>query len=138
MVLADTSVVIAHYRNPTARVQRLIAAHSAAVCGVTVAEVYGGARTPAEAARCAAILGIFGRVVTPEDVWEVVGQHQVQLRAGGLTVPLSDTIIATVALTHELELWTYDSHFTLMQRLLPALKLFEEPPYQDSVVGAGN
>jgi predicted nucleic acid-binding protein len=73
-------------------------------------------------------VGIFGRVVTPEDVWETVGLNQALLRSGGLTVPLSDTMIATIAISQDLELWTYDGHFTLMQRLLPALKLFQEPP----------
>jgi predicted nucleic acid-binding protein len=128
MVLADTSIVIAHYRNPTVRVQHLIAAHTPVVCGMTVAEVYAGARTPSEAAHCAAVVGLFGRVVTPEDVWETVGLNQALLRSGGLTVPLSDTMIATIAITQDLELWTYDGHFALMQRLLPALKLFQEPP----------
>jgi predicted nucleic acid-binding protein len=43
MILTDSTVVIAHLRRPTLRVQQIIHAYQAAVCGVTVAEVLAGA-----------------------------------------------------------------------------------------------
>src|SRR5436853_394603 len=49
-------------------------------------------------------------------------------RAGGVTIPFVDAVIATVAIVNDVELWTRDAHFTLVQSVLPALKLFAEPP----------
>jgi len=43
-------------------------------------------------------------------------------------VPLIDTALATIAIESGIELWTYDSHFALIQGVLPTLRLFQEPP----------
>jgi predicted nucleic acid-binding protein len=127
MILADTSVVVVVERRPTPRLLKLIHDHGAAVCGVTAAELHAGATSPAELDRCAAALAGFQQVPIPDALWEAVGRNQALLRANGLTVPLVDTAIATVALAHQLELWTYDIHFAHMQKYLPGLKLFQEP-----------
>ena len=37
-------------------------------------------------------------------------------------------LLATIAIESDIELWTYDSHFALIQAVLPALRLFQEPP----------
>jgi predicted nucleic acid-binding protein len=42
-------------------------------------------------------------------------------------VPFPDVLLATVAIENGLELWTDDSHFLHIQRVLPALRLFQEP-----------
>ena len=57
-----------------------------------------------------------------------IGRNQSTLSAHGVTVPLIDTALATIAIAVGIELWTYDAHFTLIQGVLPALKLFQEPP----------
>jgi predicted nucleic acid-binding protein len=36
--------------------------------------------------------------------------------------------IATVAIANGIELWARDRHFPLIQSILPALRLFQEPP----------
>jgi hypothetical protein len=45
-----------------------------------------------------------------------------------VTVPLVDTALATLAILVDVELWAYDTHFNLIQQVLRALKLFQEPP----------
>jgi predicted nucleic acid-binding protein len=128
MILTDTSVVIVCERALTPRLQRIITAHDAAVCGVTVAEMFVGARTAADEARIGTTLALFQRVPIPEALWEAAGRQQALLRAAGLTVQLSDTVIATLAVTLGVELWTYDIHFTRMAGVMPGLALFSEPP----------
>src|SRR5262249_45097839 len=128
MILTDTSVVIICERALTPRLQRIITDHDAAVCGVTVAEMFVGARTAADEARIAATLALFRRVPIPEALWETAGRQQALLRAAGLTVQLTDTVIATMAVTLGVELWTYDIHFTWMAAVLPGLTQFHEPP----------
>jgi predicted nucleic acid-binding protein len=44
-----------------------------------------------------------------------------------VTVPFPDALIATLAIAENLELWTRDLHFTQIQRVLPSLRLFQEP-----------
>jgi predicted nucleic acid-binding protein len=41
---------------------------------------------------------------------------------------LGDVLIAAVALENDAELWTRAHHFPMIQTVLPALKLFQEPP----------
>ena len=128
MILTDSSILIHQIRTPHPRVMALIQAHNAVVCGVTILEVLSGARTPRQQASAAAMLAAFGRVPTPESVWEIAGRNQAHLAANGLIVPAADTLIATVAIDAGLELWTYDAHFAAMAPLLSGLKLFHEPP----------
>ncbi len=128
MILTDTSVLIRQYRNPDPRRAQLIQTINPVVCGVTVAEVLAGARTPGQTTGTLALLGLFGRISIPEGVWEAAGRNQALLAASGLTVPLADTVIATLAVESKLDLWTYDTHFAAMAGLLPGLKLFQEQP----------
>jgi predicted nucleic acid-binding protein len=98
------------------------------VCGVTVAEMFAGVRTTKDEARCLAALADFQRLAIPDRLWETVGRHQAQLLAHGLTIPLADAIIATLALDLDVELWHYDHHFNDIQKVLPQLKFLQEPP----------
>jgi predicted nucleic acid-binding protein len=128
MILTDTTVVIVCYRAPTARLLQMIQDNDAAICGVTVAEVYAGARSVADFAHCTATLAVFGQISIPETLWPMLGQNLFALRTRGISVPFSDALIATVAIENDVELWTYDAHFALIQTALPRLKLFQEPP----------
>jgi predicted nucleic acid-binding protein len=128
VILTDTSVVIVYERAPTPRLRRIAADNDAAVCGVALAEMFAGVRTPADEVRCRTALADFQPLSIPETLWETVGSNQARLRANGVTVPLTDTVVASLAVALNLELWAYDAHFVLIQRILPALKLFHEPP----------
>jgi predicted nucleic acid-binding protein len=74
------------------------------------------------------MLATLGTISTPESVWDDVGDNLRTLRTHGLTVPFPDAVLATLAIANSLELWTHDAHFPLIQKWLPALKLFQEPP----------
>jgi predicted nucleic acid-binding protein len=126
--MTDTSVVVVYERAPTPRLRRIITDNDAALCGVVVAELFAGVRTAADATRCRTRLADFRSIPIPETLWEIVGRNQARLRTNGATVPLTDTMIASLAVILDVELWTYDGHFGLMKRILPALKLFQEPP----------
>jgi len=128
MILADTSIAVAVWRAPTPRLLKIIQDYDAAVSGVTVAEIFAGARSPAEFPRCSALLGIFGQMSISEPTWEALGRNINSMRLRGITVPFPDALIATIALQNNVELWTYDAHFPLIQGILPQLRLFVEPP----------
>jgi predicted nucleic acid-binding protein len=63
-----------------------------------------------------------------ERLWDVVGDCLAALRSAGVTVPFADVVIAVLAIDHDIELWTRDAQFHSIQSVLPALKLFQEPP----------
>lgn len=128
MILTDPSVVIAYQRSRSSRLRQIIQNHTAVVCGITVAELFVGVRTAADEARCLATLAEFQGLAIPEDLWETVGRNQALLQSRGVVVQLADTTIATLAIVNAIELWTYDGHFVLMQTVLTALTLFQEPP----------
>lgn len=128
MILVDTTVVIDYTRGTDAKLVALLPTLSVAVCGVVRAELLCGARAPRHCATLKALLATFHQVPIPESLWDTVGANLAALRAKGITVPFSDTAIATVAIENDIELWTRDVHFTMIQNVLPALKLFVEPP----------
>lgn len=128
MILTDTSVIIEYLRAPTARLVKIIQGHEAAICGATIAEVYAGARSPADFKKYDKSLSCFGIVPIPRKIWPSLGRNLALLGAKGITVPFPDALIATVALENDLQLWQHDRHFPEIQKVIPALKLFQEPP----------
>jgi len=86
MILADTTVAIGYERSRSPRLQQIIQAHPAAVCGITVAEMFAGVRTAKEEARCLAALPDFQRLLIPDALWETAGGNQSMLLFRAVTV----------------------------------------------------
>lgn len=128
MILTDTSVVVDYLRNPTKRMRQIIQNNQAAICGVTVSEIFAGGRNSVDFRRFTTALGVFGSIAIRKSLWSSLGRNLAALRRSGATVPFTDALIATLAIDEGRELWTYDSHFVLIQRILPQLVLFHEPP----------
>ena len=74
------------------------------------------------------MLSRFQRVPTPEPVWLLLADHLAMLRRAGLAVPYPDVLLATVGVHHDIEVWARDHHFPMMRTVIPALRLFAEPP----------
>ncbi|MEX0704323.1 MAG: PIN domain-containing protein [Planctomycetales bacterium] len=128
MILVDTSVIIDALRRPDPRMQQTFVAHAAAICGVTRAEVLYGARDDADYGKLRSALASLPQVPIPESLWDRVGYNLYLLRTHGVTVPFQDVVIATVAIVNGIELWTRDGQFAFIRSVLPALRLFQEPP----------
>jgi predicted nucleic acid-binding protein len=128
MTLVDTSVVIDYLRSGDAKLLGLFQSLPGAICGVTRAEVLHGARNPADRARVLAVLDAFPLVPIPDAMWDSVGDLLAVLRSGGVTVPFNDAMIAAVAVSLGVELWTRDNQLQHVQRVEPRLTLFKEPP----------
>jgi predicted nucleic acid-binding protein len=128
MILVDSSVIFDHTRGKDPRLAQLFKTLSVAVCGVVRAEVLHGARNPKDRTALLALLNRFAQLPTPEGVWDALGDNLCTLRTRGVTVPVPDALLATLAIIHGLELWTRDAHFKLIQGVLTGLRLFAEPP----------
>src|SRR5919199_44441 len=99
MIVTDTTVVIDYTRGRDAKLVSLVPTLPVAICGITRAEVLAGAQNPGHRRNLQTILGTFQQVV-----------------------------IATVGRALGVEVWPRARQFPLMQSVLPALKLFREPP----------
>ena len=78
--------------------------------------------------RLLTFLGAFQPASIPETIWDSVGETLASLFASGITVPFPDAVIATIAMEGQMEVWARDPHFPMMQKVLPRLQLYHEPP----------
>jgi predicted nucleic acid-binding protein len=128
MILTDTSIIIDYLRAPESRLVKIIRGHGAAICGPTIAEVYAGARTPADFKKYDQALSLFSIVPIPKKIWPALGRNLALLGSKGITFPFPDALVATVAIENDLEIWQHDRHFPDIQKVIPTLKFFHEPP----------
>lgn len=128
MILVDTSVVVDFLRKRDPRIHQILNQYQGAICGITRAEILLGARDPSHFQTLLRAMAGFPVVPMGEALWDKAGEYMFSLKSAGITVPLPDGIIAALAIEHDVELWTRDNHFALMQPILPSLRLFVEPP----------
>jgi predicted nucleic acid-binding protein len=128
MIVVDSCVIFDHTRGKDPRLAALFQTLPSAVCGVTRAEVLHGARSTGDRAAILALLNRFAQVLTPENIWDDVGDNLARLRKSGINVPFPDVVLASIAIAGGHEVWSRDGHFTIMQRAIFVLRLFSEPP----------
>jgi predicted nucleic acid-binding protein len=126
MILLDTTVLVHYLRTRSPSIRGIFEA-GAAICGVTRAEVLHGARTAHDIAKLIEALDGFVQIPIEQETWDALGANLSLLRSRGVVTPFPDALIATVAIRSDLELWTYDAHFNVIQNVLPALRLFSGP-----------
>jgi hypothetical protein len=90
--------------------------------------VLAGVRSTATRGKLIGLLDSLVQVSLPDSIWNSVGDNLSALQANGLTVPFPDAVIVTLGMHLVIEVWSRDKHFPAIQLILPALKLFQEPP----------
>ncbi len=122
-IIADTCVWIEFFRNPeselTLQLKELIKDRKVVMVGMVLAEILQGIRTKKEAGRVKENLKKLAYLEVTWDVWEKAGELSRDLRRRGVTIPLSDMIIASLAIVEGYEVLTVDPHF----QHVPGLKL---------------
>lgn len=121
-VVADTSVWVDFFRGTTRvpdEFERLIKTGQMAVCGIVLAELLCGIRSPAEREKLGAAFAGLDYLETDRDTWILAGTILADLRREGVTMPMSDAILAALALQNDRRLLTWDQHF----RHIPKLRL---------------
>lgn len=115
LVLIDTCVWIDFFKFQTGplgrEVTQLIDSNLAAITGVVIAELLQGLKTETESKRLERLLHSIHYLKTEERDWIKAGQLSQQLRIKGVTLPLTDILIATIAQRHAVSLLTIDKHF---------------------------
>jgi len=125
MILADTSVIIDFWRNPTRKKQEIFGKNEIATCYVVKAELIHGAKSVFEKKKIADALNELTLLPINDEVWEYVGEILYKLKKKGITVPFQDALITAVCIKHKCQLWTLDSHFFKMREVLKELMLFQ-------------
>lgn len=91
--------------------RKLIAADRAVLCGVVVAELVHGYKGEREQAQLRKLLDTIPRLDTIEEDWDNAGNLLRRLKEKGVTVPLTDAIVAVVAQRYSIAVLTADAHF---------------------------
>lgn len=123
--LLDTDICSAHMRRPGGLAHRFFQyAGGLAIASVTLAELYAGAYKRPQPARLLALIADLLNDVAVLDFdvpcAEEFGKLRGALLQGGISVPVTDLMIASVALVHNLTLVT---HNTADFKDVPGLRL---------------
>ena len=68
-------------------------------------------------------LAEFDTLNLEEDDWEVLGDQLYEYRTHGVTVPMPDAIVASIALIYGIPVWSKDGHFDLMRNVISELQV---------------
>lgn len=88
-------------------------------CGVVLCELLQGVKKPGEEKLAMNALQALPHLEMNRELWISAGKLSATLRKSGHTLPLSDIIIATLAMNHTCSVLTVDRHFAE----IPGLKL---------------
>jgi predicted nucleic acid-binding protein len=118
LTLVDTSAFIEADRHPGcatgAAARAAIADGRAAVCAVVAAELLSGCRTQREYREMELMLSGLEWLPLTDECWARAAALGFNLRRAGLTVPLTDRLVAVTARVHDVELLHRDAHFDLI------------------------
>lgn len=122
-VVVDTSVRVDFLRGGRGRaaaaVEELVRSARAVTCGIVLAGLLAGVKDAARRDRLQDALAGLDYVEMREETWKRVGELAAGLRGRGRTLPMSDLIVAALAMEHDLPVFTVDNHF----RYVPGLQL---------------
>jgi predicted nucleic acid-binding protein len=119
----DTSVWISYFREGGSEygdlIDELIDDGRVHINGVVLAELLTGARTPDELDRLMSALAGLKLVPSDRASSEGAGRNGFALKRKGVSVPLSDIIIASDCIVHGLVLIASDKHYAAIAAHLP-------------------
>jgi predicted nucleic acid-binding protein len=119
----DTSVWIPYFRESGSEhgdfIDELLDDGRVHINGIVMAELLTGARTPAELERLTSALAGLKLVRSDWASFEAAGRNGFALKKKGVSVPLSDIIIATDCMNQGLVLLDADRHFEAIAAHLP-------------------
>jgi predicted nucleic acid-binding protein len=114
-IIVDTSVWIEFFRDEKSSIsihlQGLLRSGRVALTGMVLAEILQGVKGVREAALVKRSMEPLFFMEANREVWQTAGEMSAAVRRKGLTIPLSDILIASVALNKDCEVFTTDPHF---------------------------
>lgn len=124
-ILADTNIFIDSWNNLTEALKNAFIKEDITICGVVRAELLHGAVSAKDFTNITTMLEAFDEFNLEIPDWQILGDNLCNLQRKGISIPFSDAIIATVALKHDIPIWTGDKHFPLIQSVLTELNIYK-------------
>ncbi len=122
-ILVDTCIWIEFFRQDSeigSRLVRLLSDEIVWNCGIVLFELLQGIKSETEKAEIqSAIAGLPYTEMSPL-IWQRAAELSRTLKKSGLSIPLSDIFIASVAIEYNLSIFTIDKHF----EQVPGVKLY--------------
>jgi len=125
-IIVDTSVWIEYLKNTPGLVEKIDSAlveKNLYMVGPVVSELLQGARTEQDFDALNNSIGGVPFIEADFADWKLTGRLSYQLRRKGITVPITDCLIAAIAINNSASIYTYDRHF----KNIPDIKLVELP-----------
>lgn len=116
-LLVDTSIWIEYFRGrlpDAAAIEHGLGQGTVFVTGPIVAELLQGVRTKAEADKLRRCIDAIPYIECTLEDWLAAGGTAFTLRRKGITVPLTDLVIAAVARRIGAAVYSRDKHFALI------------------------
>ncbi len=123
-ILADTSVWIDFFKACSAAgetLERLIVEHRIWTCGIVLFELIKGLKSEKEKIKVVDTLLGLEYVEMSSDLWKNAGEIAASLKKNGINLPMSDILIASIAIKHNLQIFTLDKHF----EQIPGVKIYK-------------
>ncbi|HEY5600310.1 MAG TPA: PIN domain-containing protein [Candidatus Manganitrophaceae bacterium] len=115
MVIADTSVWIPFFNRPGSAEKQaldaLIDADEIAMIGVVLAELLQGCRARKDRDEIADALFALPYLEMTRETWVLAGGTSSLLLRRGVTLPISDLVVAALSLERQCQLYSLDGHF---------------------------
>ena len=125
-IIVDTSVWIEYLKNkPTLaeKLDRQLLAGDIFTVGPVVAELLQGVKTEKDYRMLKRSIDGLPFIETTFENWVLAGDISYKLRRKGITIPITDCVIAALAIHNNTSVMTYDRHFAN----IPNLKLENIP-----------
>jgi len=123
-ILVDTTIWIEFFRARSKiadRLEILLKENAVWTCGVVMFEVLQGMKSEDEKDEILNNLTSLPYAEMTKKSWQRSAELSIVLKKSGVTLPLSDIFIATIAIENDLSIYTIDNHFTQV----PDLKLYK-------------
>ena len=124
-VLVDTSVWIQYFNRldskPGKSVEGLLREGKIVGTGIVLTELLQGAKIEKEFNAILESMAALPFLETTQNTWIKAGRISYTLRRSGITIPITDLIIASLALEHDCLIFTLDPQF----KKIPDIELYK-------------
>ncbi len=113
-ILADTSVWIEFFRLQSdigEHLASMLQNNSVWTCGIVLFELLQGIRSEREKMLIFESMQELPYIEMTQSLWKKSAAISVLMKQKGLTLPHSDIFIASIAIEHNLSIFTFDKHF---------------------------
>jgi len=124
-ILADTSVWVEFFRprsDAGEHLASMLQNNSVWTCGIVIFELLQGMRSESEKTLILESMQELPYIEMTQNLWNKSAALSVLLKQKGLTLPHSDIFIASVAIEHNLSIFTLDKHF----EQIPEVKIYKK------------